>query len=75
MYYTLEDDQDCTRKITVNHESADDALTISISIGKDKFDFQNYHHCQIDLDKKQLHEFIGMLLHIQQKMKGVSNAK
>lgn len=25
------------------------------------------------MDKKQLHEFIGALLHIQQKMKGGSN--
>ena len=69
MYYILEDDQDSARRLKVNHESNEDVLTISVSYGNE-FDFKNYKCSQIDLDKKQLHEFIGMLLHIQQKMKG-----
>jgi hypothetical protein len=69
MYYTLEDDLDSSRKLKVNHEKNENALTLSVSYGEE-FDFDNYKHCQIDLDKEQLHEFIGMLLHIQQKMKG-----
>lgn len=69
MYYILEDDQDSARRLKVNHESNEDVLSISVSYGNE-FDFKNYNCCIIDLDKKQLHEFIGMLLHIQQKMKG-----
>ena len=28
-----------------------------------------YHHTEITLDKKQLSEFIGVLLHLQSKMR------
>ena len=69
MYYTLECDLDSQRKLKVNHEKNETALTISVSYGQE-YDLKNYKQCQIDLDKEQLHEFIGMLLHIQQKMKG-----
>lgn len=69
MYYILEDDDDFLRRLKVNHENNEDALTISVSYGNE-LDIKDYKVCQIDLDKKQLHDLIGALLHVQQKMKG-----
>jgi len=69
MYYILEDDLDFQRKLKVNHENCENALTLSVCYGNE-LDLENYKVCQIDLDKKQLHDFIGALLHVQQKMKG-----
>lgn len=69
MYYIIEDEDDYQRKLKVNHENNETELTLSVCYG-DENNFENYKCCLIDLDKKQLHDFIGVLLHIQQKMKG-----
>lgn len=72
MNYILENENDSFRKITINHEGNEKSLSISVGYG-DESDLLNYNLCQIDLTKGQLHELIGALIHIQQKMKGGSN--
>lgn len=69
MYYILEDDDDFLRRLKVNHENNEDVLTLSVCYGNE-LDINDYRVCLIDLDKKQLHDLIGVLLHVQQKMKG-----
>lgn len=69
MYYILEDDNDFLRRLKVNHENNEDVLTLSVCYGNE-LDINDYRVCLIDLDKKQLHDLIGALLHVQQKMKG-----
>lgn len=69
MYYILEDDNDFLRRLKVNHENNEDVLTLSVCYGNE-LDINDYRVCLIDLDKKQLHDLIGVLLHVQQKMKG-----
>lgn len=69
MYYIIEDENDYQKKLKVNHENNENTLTLSVCYGNEN-DIINYKCCFIDLDKKQLHDFIGALLHVQQKMKG-----
>lgn len=44
-------------------------VNIGIEITRYKSPMQNEQLC-INLNKKELHSFIGTLLHVQQKMKG-----
>lgn len=50
--------------------------TDTINIGIEKTDYMNNHLCNeicLNLNKKELHSFIGTLLHVQAKMKGGKN--
>lgn len=72
MYYIIEDEDNFQKKLKINHENNEEVLTVFISLGNEG-DFENFKSLGIDLTKKQLHDFIGALLHVQQKMKGKKN--
>lgn len=55
--------------LKIKHSYDEKILTLFIQHGNEN-DFDNFKSLGIDLDSKELHSFIGTLLHIQAKMKG-----
>ncbi len=68
MEYTLQSGDEFDSTIKVRHESNEPFITIFIT-KRDDDDFKKPSFCDIDLNKNELHDFIGTLLHIQSKMR------
>lgn len=55
--------------LKIKHSYDEKILTLFIQHGFEN-DLKTFNSLGIDLDSKELHSFIGTLLHIQAKMKG-----